>query len=399
MQRGRAGISRNKRGATGAPNPGRGVIHRNTSNLYRGATAPCQPVGDVLERLLEWSLTIGIPVRYEIGRIVARPGARRRTEREVQGSMFSGLMPAMVTPFDERGEVDLAATEAVVERFIEAGVNGISPLGSTGESAHLTGDERKRFAEEVVRIVGGRVPLLIGVGASGTREAVELSRHAQSVGADAVLIVSPFYWKVGDEALFRHFAAVAESVDIPVLVYNLPMLTGIDLSPSLVARIAAECPNVTGLKDTVTEYRHTVGVLREVKPMRPDFSVLSGWEDLILPSLLAGADGSICAFANVAPELFVNLVRSVRDGDLERAAALHRRVLTLVTLGAYSDPPISAIKLAMNKLGVPISPAVRGPALPVPEEAQEKIEGVLRDVGLLTVWKVGEPGDQRGSWG
>jgi len=283
--------------------------------------------------------------------------------------MFSGLMPAMVTPFDERGEVDLAATEAVVERLIEARVNGISPLGSTGEASHLTGEERKHFAEEVGRIVGGRVPLLIGVGASGTREAIELSRHAQSVGADAVLVVSPFYWKVGEQALFKHFATVAEAVEIPVLIYNLPMLTGIDLSPSLIARIAAECPNVTGLKDTVTEYFHTVSVLREVKGVRPDFSVLSGWEDLILPSLLAGADGSICAFANVAPELFVGLVQTAKDGDLQRAAELHQRVLTLVTLGAYSDPPISAIKLAMNKLGVPISPAVRGPALPVPEEA------------------------------
>ncbi len=303
--------------------------------------------------------------------------------------MFSGLMPAMVTPFDERGEVDLVATEAVIERFIEAGVDGISPLGSTGEFSHLTADERKRFAEEVVRIVAGRVPLVVGVGTAGTKEMVELARHAESAGADAVLVVSPFYWKIGEEALFKHFATVAESVDIPVVVYNLPMLTGIDLSPSLIGRIAAECPNVSGLKDTVTEYFHTVGALREVKRVRPDFSVLSGWEDLILPSLLAGADGSICAFANVAPELFVDLVRSARDGDLERAAELHRRVLTLVTLGVYSDPPMSAIKLAMNKLGVPISPAVRGPALPVPEEAHERVEGVLREVGLLTASEVG----------
>src|ERR687896_1077041 len=245
--------------------------------------------------------------------------------------MFRGLMPAMVTPFDEREEVDLKATEAVVERFIEAGVDGISPLGSTGEASHLTSEERKRFIEEVTRIVAGRVPIVVGVGAAGTREAVELARHAEGAGADAVLIVSPFYWKVGEEGLFRHFAAVAESVGIPVVVYNLPMLTGIDLSPSLIARVATEFPNVVGVKDTVTEYGHTVSVLREVKPSRPDFSVLQGWEDLILPSLLAGADGSICAFANVAPELFVNLVRSARDGDLERAVELHRRVLTLVT--------------------------------------------------------------------
>jgi 4-hydroxy-tetrahydrodipicolinate synthase len=303
--------------------------------------------------------------------------------------MFSGLMPAMVTPFDERGKVNLEATEAVVERFIEADVSGISPLGSTGEATHLTFDERKRFAEEVVRIAAGRVPLVVGVGSSGTAEAVELARHAEGAGADAVLAVSPFYWKVGEEALFNHFATVANSVEIPVLLYNIPMLTGIDLSPSLIGRLAEEYPNVSGLKDTVTEYFHTVAVLREVKGVRSDFSVLSGWEDLILPSLLAGADGSICAFANVAPELFVNLVRSARDGDLETATELHRRILTLVTLGAYSDPPISAIKLAMNKLGVPISPAVRGPALPIPEEAHEKVEGVLHEAGLLAVREVG----------
>jgi 2-dehydro-3-deoxy-D-pentonate aldolase len=146
---------------------------------------------------------------------------------------------------------------------------------------------------------------------------------------------------------------------------------------------------VDRLKDTVTEYRHTVGVLRKVKRGRADFSMLSGWEDLILPSLLAGADGSICAFANVAPELFVNLLHSARDDNLKRATELHRRVLSLVTLGGYSDPPISAIELAMNKLGVPISPVVRGPALPNPEEAHERVESVLREAGLLRVREVG----------
>jgi 4-hydroxy-tetrahydrodipicolinate synthase len=299
--------------------------------------------------------------------------------------MFDGLMPAMVTPFDERGELDLEATQAVVERFIGAGVGGISPLGSTGEATHLTSEERKRFAEEVVRIVGGRVPLVVGVGTSGTRETVELARHAEGAGADAALVVSPSYWKVGEEALFRHFATVAGSVDIPIFIYNLPMLTGVDLSPSLVARLANECANVVGIKDTVTVYAHTVGVLQEVKAERPDFTVFSGWEDLILPALLAGADGSICAFANVAPELFVDLVRSAKNGDLDRAAELHRRVLRLVTLGAHSDPAIGAIKLAMNILGVPISPAVRGPALPAGEGAREGVEAVLKEVGLSPV--------------
>ena len=297
--------------------------------------------------------------------------------------MFKGLLPAMATPFDEHGEVDLRTTEAVVERLVDAGVDGIVALGSNGEFSHLTTDERKHFAKEVVNTVAGRVPLLIGAGTSGTRETVELACHAEGVGADGVIVVPPFYWKVGEEALFKHFATVAESVGIPVLLYNFPMLTGIDLSPELIARITGEYPNVAGLKDTVSEYSHIVNVLREVKPERPDFVVLAGFEDLILPGLLAGSDGAISGLSNVAPKLFVDLVRSVEEGDLQKAAQLHRRVLSLMALGECSDPPIGAIKLAMNKLGVPISPTVRGPALPVPEEAYEKLEGVLHDAGLL----------------
>jgi 4-hydroxy-tetrahydrodipicolinate synthase len=297
--------------------------------------------------------------------------------------MFGGLMPAMVTPFDGQGELDFEAAEAVIERFIEAGVDGISPLGSTGEATHLTFDERKRYAEEVVRIASGRVPLVVGVGSSGTREAVELARHAESAGADAVLAVSPFYWKVGEEALFNHFATVAGSVEIPVLLYNIPMLTGIDLSPALIGRLATECENVVGIKDTVTVYGHTVSVLQEVKAKRSDFAVLSGWEDLVFPSVVAGANGSICAFANVAPKLFVNLVSSTLEGDLGTAARLHRRVLELVTLGAHSDPPIGAIKLAMQILGVPISPIVRGPALPADDGARAEVEAILENAGVL----------------
>jgi 2-dehydro-3-deoxy-D-pentonate aldolase len=296
--------------------------------------------------------------------------------------MFTGSIPAMVTPFDERGEIDLRATEAVVERFVAAGVDGISVLGSTGEFPHLTFDERKRFAEETVGIAAGRVPLIVGVGSSGTREAVELARHAESVDADAVLVVSPFYWNVGEEALFEHFTAVAGAVSVPTLLYNLPLLTGINLSPSLVASVANGCPNVTGLKDTVTEYSHTVNVLREVKPTRPDFSVLAGFEDLILPSMLAGGDGTICGLFNVVPELFIGMVRSVQNGELDEAAKLHRRVLSLMTLGSFSDTPLGAIKLAMNVLGVPISPTVRGPALPAPEEARKGIEDTLREASL-----------------
>jgi len=294
-------------------------------------------------------------------------------------------MPAMVTPFDERGEPDLAAAEAIVERFVGAGVNGISALGSTGEFSHLTADERKRFAEDLVGLVAGRVPLVIGVGAPGTKEAIELARHAGEAGADGALCVAPFYWKVGEEALFRHFAAVAEASPVPVLAYNFPMLTGLDLSPALVARVARECPKVVGLKDTVTEPINTVRILRAVEEERPDFAILAGFEDGILPTMLAGGDGAIGGLVNVAPELFVGLVTAAKSGDMTTAVELHRRVLALMPLYTMSDPGIGAVKLAMHRLGVPIDPAVRGPALPAPPEAAEPVDAALRNAGLLPV--------------
>lgn len=297
--------------------------------------------------------------------------------------MLDRLIPAMITPFDAEGELDLDSCAAVVEGLVEAGVSGVAALGSTGEFSHLTAEERRRLAEALPAMVGGRVPLLIGVGATGTREAISLAQHAAGAGADAVVCVSPFYWKVGEEALFGHFASVAEASEVPVVVYNFPALTGIDLSPSLVRRLAEECPNVIGLKDTVSEYMHTVRVLREVKPVRPDFAALAGIEDQILPALLAGADGAISGLSNVAPQLFVDLVSSVEKGDLERAAELHRRVLSLMRLADLSDPPIGAFKAAMSELGFPISPIVRGPALPLPQGSEEDMRRVLGECGLV----------------
>ena len=252
--------------------------------------------------------------------------------------MFSGLMPALVTPFDERGELDLEATEAILERHIEAGVDGIVALGSTGEFSHLEGDERRYFAEKVAGILDGRIPLIVGVGTSGTREAISLSRHAESVrcgrGGRRLAVL------LGGR---RRSSFQALRDDLRKRLYTnhdlqLPMLTGLDLSPALVGRLAEECPNVVGIKDTVQVYMHTVNVIRKVKPVRPDFSVLVGFEDQILPSLIAGSDGAISGLSNIAPELFVNLVRAFEDGNLDQAVELHRRVLYLMAMYELSDP-------------------------------------------------------------
>jgi 4-hydroxy-tetrahydrodipicolinate synthase len=296
--------------------------------------------------------------------------------------MLDGIMPAMVTPFDERGEIDLAATERVVEHCIEAGVDGLSILGSTGEFPHLDPAERRNFAERVVGMVRGRVRVVVGVGSTSTRESAELARHAADSGADGTLCVPPFYFKLGEKALYEHFARVARSAEIPMLVYNFPLMTGVGLSARMISRLSTDIPNVEGLKDTVTEHSHTLDVLGTIKPSNPDFSVLVGFEEQILPNLLAGGDGAISGLANVAPELFVGLVRSFREGDLAGAADHHRRVLTLLGIGGLSEPVVGAIKSAMQRTGVGISPAVRGPALPLDPDSYDELDGILESAGL-----------------
>lgn len=288
----------------------------------------------------------------------------------------------MVTPFDERGEIDLAATERVVEHCIEAGVDGLSILGSTGEFPHLDPAERRNFAERVVGMVRGRVRVVVGVGSTSTRESAEFARHAADSGADGTLCVPPFYFKLGEKALYEHFARVARSAEIPMLVYNFPLMTGVGLSARMISRLSTDIPNVEGLKDTVTEHSHTLDVLWTIKPSNPDFSVLVGFEEQILPNLLAGGDGAISGLANVAPALFVGLVRSFREGDLAGAADHHRRVLTLLGIGGLSEPVVGAIKSAMQRTGVGISPAVRGPALPLDPDSYDELDGILESAGL-----------------
>lgn len=299
--------------------------------------------------------------------------------------MLDGIMPAMITPFDKQGEIDYEATEKIVERFIEAGVDGVSILGSTGEFPHLGVEERREFAERVIALAGGRIKVVVGVGSTSTREAASLARHAAESGAYATLCVPPFYFKLGEEALLQHFSGVARATELPMLVYNFPLMTGLNLSPRLVARLASEVPNVTGIKDTVTEPSHTLDVLGEVKAANPEFSVLVGFEDQILPNLLAGGDGAISGLANVAPELFVGLVRAFREGELAEAADHHRRILALLGLGGLSDPVVGAVKAAMSRLGVEVSPWVRSPALPLPSEAYDELDGVLNSAGLQVV--------------
>lgn len=254
------------------------------------------------------------------------------------------------------GSLDLAHLAAHVERLLAAGVDGFVALGTTGEFADLTPEERSTVVAEVVRLAAGRVPVLAGVGAVGTAEACVHARGAAEHGADGLLSLPPLYWKLADSGLVAHFDRVAASTDLPLLLYDFPALAGTALGPDLVERIAREVPRTAGIKLSGPELRVVHGLVARVKPERPEFAVLVGAADLLLPALLGGADGGILAIANVDPEPAVRLVAAVERGDLDEAREQHRRILELLAIPARSNPPLRALKEAA---GLP--PHVRTP--------------------------------------
>lgn len=271
----------------------------------------------------------------------------------------SGVYVALLTPFDEDGRVDPEGVTALVEHTLAGGVDGVVALGTTGEFADLTADERRTVVEATVAAVGGRVPVVVGIGAVGTAEACRQAEEAGRWGADAVLSLPPLFWKLDDAETFGHFAAVAAASEVPVLLYDIPAFSGSRLSPALVRRVAEELPSVVGIKLTVSDFRSVSDIIAAVKPVRPDFSVTVGFEDLGLPALLSGADGLISGLANFAAPLLRSMYTAARQGDLAAAAAAHAEVLRLFPVYFQTNPPILALKVMARALGVPIEPRVR----------------------------------------
>lgn len=292
-----------------------------------------------------------------------------------------GLYVPLLTPLRPDGRLDLPAIRGHVDRLLANGVVGVVALGTTGEFADLTPDERSEVVAATVAAVDGRAPVLAGVGAVGTAEACAHARAAEAVGADGVLSLPPLYWKLGEGALFRHFATVSEATGLPVLLYDFPALAGTPLSPALVDRVARELPSVVGIKQSGPELRVVHATLKRVKEHRPDFAVLTGAADLVLPGLLAGTDGTIAAIANVTPAPLAAMLTAVAAGDVALAVDCHRQVLQLLGVSALCAPPILALKAAAAVFGSPLSAVVRTlPDAPdrVVEQATKLAQG-LRD--------------------
>lgn len=312
-----------------------------------------------------------------------------KEERHV--GRLAGIIPPLVTLFDREGRIDKDGNRAHIDRLIAGGVHGVFALGSTGETMHLTPEERRTFAALVVRHVDGRVPVLVGCLETSTAQAVAMARHAEELGASGVVVIPPFYWTPGDQAIEAHIGAVAEAVRLPVLIYNFPAVVGRSIPPMLVARLADRYENVLGIKETIDSIGHVHEVLALVKPSKPAFSVFCGFEFHLLNTLLSGGDGCIPAVANFAPEPTVAIYEHVRAGRLAEAAALVRQRLELAMLyqlpspqgGVASAPFFVIVKEAMALLGQIPHATVRAPAAPLSEAHRARLRELLVSAGLL----------------
>ena len=290
---------------------------------------------------------------------------------------LSGSIVALVTPF-RNGRVDESKLRELVEFQVSHGTDGIVPCGTTGESPTLDHDEHRRVVEIVVEAVARRIPVIAGTGSYSTAEAIRLTTFAERAGATAALVVNPYYNKPTQEGLYRHFRAVAESVSIPIVVYNIQSRTAINVDTDTMARLARDCRNVVGVKEASGSLDQMTAV---VAACGPDFSVLSGDDSLTLPLLAVGGRGVISVVANILPRENAEMVHAALDGDFKRARELHHRLFPLYRASFMETNPIP-IKEAMAMAGM-LEPEFRLPMCRMSDANRERLRAILRQYSLV----------------
>jgi 4-hydroxy-tetrahydrodipicolinate synthase len=289
-----------------------------------------------------------------------------------------GCATALVTPFTADGAIDEAALTRLIEYQLSGGVKLLVPCGTTGESATMTEEEDQRVIKRTIELARGRARVIAGTGSNSTAAAIDNSRIARNLGADAVLVVAPFYNKPTQQGLYAHFRAIAEAVELPIVIYNVPGRTSCNISADTTLRLARDCENIVAVKEASGNLSQIMEILRE----RPDgFRVLSGDDALTFPMIALGADGLISVASNEAPELMARMVDLALDGKWSEARKLHYRLLPLMEVNFIesSPGPVKAGLAMMNLIGE----TYRLPLVPIQEKSRAQLRVVLAELGLL----------------
>jgi len=290
---------------------------------------------------------------------------------------FTGVGTALVTPFTRSGELDEAAVRRLGRRQIDAGVHFLCPCGTTGENPTLTDAERLRTVEILVDEANGKVPILAGAGGYDTKEVIHIAREMARRGASGFLSVTPYYNKPTQEGLYQHYRAFAETTALPIVVYNVPGRTGVNVEPATLARMA-EIPNIVAVKEASGNVSQMCEVVRAVPS---DFIVLSGDDALTLPLMAVGGHGIVSVASNEIPGEMARLVEAAERNDFAAARAIHARILPLMSINFIESNP-QPVKAAMAAMGL-VEDVFRLPMVSPKPESKEKINKVLKDLGLL----------------
>lgn len=292
-------------------------------------------------------------------------------------TQFRGAFVAIVTPFID-GKLDEQGLKDLIEFQIENGTHGIVPCGTTGESATMSHEEHHRVVELTIETVKGRVPVLAGTGSNSTSESIELTKHAKAAGADGALMITPYYNKPSQEGLYQHFKAVAEAVDIPIILYNVPSRTSVNMLPATVAR-CAEIDNIVGIKEATADLNQISQVIRLCPA---DFAVLSGDDFTSMPTVLIGGTGVISVTSNVSPKDMSMMMDAALAGDVAKAKELHYKLFPLMQSMFIDTNPVPA-KTALELMGKIKSSTPRLPLYKMNDGNVEKLKNVLTACGLL----------------
>lgn len=290
--------------------------------------------------------------------------------------MFAGAIVAIVTPFKD-GKVDEEGLRRLIEEQIEAGTDGIAPCGTTGESTTLSHEEHDRVIEITVEAVRKRVPVIAGTGSNSTAEAIRLTKHAWQAGADGALMVCPYYNRPTQEGLYHHYRTVAQEVPIPIVIYNIPGRTGINLQPETLARLS-KIPNIVGVKEASGSIKQMSDI---IQLCGKEFDVLSGDDIFTLPLMAMGGKGVISVISNVVPRDMAAMVDAISANDMEKAKSLHFRMSPLIDALFIETNPIP-VKAALSIMGK-IKEDLRLPLYPMSESNRAKLRKVMQDYGLI----------------
>ncbi|KCY64447.1 dihydrodipicolinate synthase [Acinetobacter baumannii 1288284] len=294
-----------------------------------------------------------------------------------QAQTIQGSIVAIVTPMLKDGGVDWKGLEKLVEWHIEQGTNSIVAVGTTGEASTLSMEEHTQVIKEIIRVANKRIPIIAGTGANSTREAIELTKAAKDLGADAALLVTPYYNKPTQEGLYQHYKAIAETVELPLILYNVPGRTGVDLSNDTAVRLA-EIPNIVGIKDATGDVPRGKAL---IDALNGKMAVYSGDDETAWELMLLGADGNISVTANIAPKAMSEVCAVAIAKDEQQAKTLNNKIANLHNILFCESNPIP-VKWALHEMGL-IDTGIRLPLTPLAEQYREPLRNALKDAGII----------------